>query len=72
MVVDAPGGDLAGVFRAAAPNPACNGFAVGWSLFEGVARRWFAGEVDYGEAAGIVADNFGRAIGMWREAAPTA
>lgn len=71
LVLDAPGGDLAGIFRAAA-NPVCKGFAVGWSLLEGVARRWFAGEVDDGEAAESIADNFRHAIGMWRDAAADA
>ena len=51
LVVDAPGDDLAGNFRVAAPNPVCKGFVVGWHLLGGVARRWFAGEVDDGEAA---------------------
>ena len=72
LVLDSPGDDLAGIFRAAAPNPVCKGFAVGWSLLEGVARRWFAGEADDGEAAEIIADDFRRAIGMWRDAAHTA
>ena len=72
LVPDAPGGDLAGIFRAAAPNPVCKGFAAGWSLFDGVARRWFAGEVDDGEAAESIADNFRRTIGMWRDAAAEA
>ena len=72
LVLDAPGDDLAGTFRAAAANPACKGFAIGWSLLGGVARRWFAGEVDDGEAAAIIADDFKRAIGVWRDAAHTA
>ena len=72
LVVDAPGDDLAGNFRVAAPNPVCKGFVVGWHLLGGVARRWFAGEVDDGEAAAIIADDFKRAIGVWRDAAHTA
>ena len=72
LLLDAPGGDLAGTFRAAAANPVCKGFAVGWSLLEAVARRWFAGEVDDGEAVEIIANGFRRAIGMWRDAAHTA
>ena len=69
LVLDAPGNDLAGSFRVAAPNPVCKGFAVGESMFGGVARRWFAGEMSDGEAAGVIAGNFECAIGMWRNAA---
>ena len=72
LVLDAPGSDLAGIFRVAAPNPVCRGFAVGWSLLDGVAHRWFGGEVDDGETAAIIADDFRCAIGMWRDAASSA
>ena len=72
LVLDAPEDDLAGIFRVAAANPVCKGFTLGWSLLEGVARRWFAGEVNDGEAVERIATDFRRAIGIWRDAAHTA
>ena len=72
LVLDAPGDDLAGTFRVAAANPVCKGFTLGWSLLDGVARRWFAGEVNDGEAVERIATDLRRAIGMWRDAAAEA
>ena len=69
LVLDVPGSDRAGNFRAAACNPACKGFVAGPGIFDEVAGRWLAGEMNDGEAAGAIAGNFERAIGEWRDAA---
>ena len=72
QMLDAPEHERAESFRVAAPNPICRGFVVGQSMFGDVARRWFAGEMNDGEAANIIAGNFERAIDMWRDAALSA
>ena len=69
LVCDAPGSDPADSFRLAAPIPVCKGFVAGPSMFDDAARRWFGGALGDAEAAGIIAGNFERAIGIWRNVA---
>ena len=68
LVSDVPGSDSVEGFRAAAHMPVCKGFVAGLSSIEGVAHRWFGGELGDGEAADIIAGNFQRSIENWRNA----
>ena len=68
LVRDVPGSGRADKFRVAASNPVCKGFVAGPGIVDEVAGRWFAGEMNDGEAADAIAGNFERAIGVWRDA----
>ena len=70
--LDAPEDDLADSFRLAASSPVCKGFAIGRSIFGDAARRWFAGEMNDGEATVQIAEKYERVIRMWQMAAASA
>jgi len=60
--------ELAAAFQAAAGEPIVKGFAVGRTIFDAVARRWFAGEMDDEAATAALAERFERLVGAWRAA----
>ncbi len=68
LVQVVPGSERDGSFRIAASNPVCIGFVAGPDIFHDVASRWFAGEMNDGEATDIIAAKFESAIGLWRDA----
>ena len=72
LVHDAPGSDRDTSFRTAASVEVCKGFVDDRSAIDGVARRWFAGELNDGEAVDTIAGNFERAVRLWRDAARSA
>jgi 5-dehydro-2-deoxygluconokinase len=54
-------------FALAARHPVCKGFAVGRSIFMGVARRWFQGACDDSRVVDEVASNYLRLVALWRK-----
>ena len=54
-------------FALAARHPVCKGFAVGRSIFMGVARRWFDGACDDSQVVHEVAANYLRLVELWRK-----
>jgi len=55
-------------FAAAARHPVCKGFAVGRSIFMGVARQWFAGKCSDEAVIAEVAKNYSSLVETWRKA----
>jgi 5-dehydro-2-deoxygluconokinase len=66
--LSAPPQELAAAFAAAAGEPIVKGFAVGRTIFDKVARRWFVGEIDDEAATAALAQRFERLVGAWRAA----
>jgi 5-dehydro-2-deoxygluconokinase len=55
-------------FAVAARFPVCKGFAVGRTIFGGVARDWFAGRCGDGAVVTEVAQRYARLTGLWDRA----
>lgn len=66
--LSAPPEELLASFRAAAPVHAVKGFAVGRTIFNDVARSWFAGEVSDDEAVDALAGRLRELAEAWRAA----
>jgi 5-dehydro-2-deoxygluconokinase len=60
--------DLIASFRAAAPFSIVKGFAIGRTLFDEVARQWFAGAMNDQTAAAGMAQRFSLLVAAWRGA----
>jgi 5-dehydro-2-deoxygluconokinase len=69
--LDAPIEDLEGSFGIAAGFDLVKGFAVGRTIFDGAARRWFADEIDDATAVEDMADGFARLCAIWDAARGT-
>ncbi|WP_287850883.1 5-dehydro-2-deoxygluconokinase [Acidiphilium sp.] len=66
--LDAPEADLAASFAVAAGFSLVKGFAVGRTIFAGVARAWLTGEMDDGTAVTEMARRFARLCAIWDDA----
>lgn len=64
----APESELVASFRAAAPFKVVKGFAVGRTIFNAVAREWFAGRSDDEAAVAELAGRFRTLVDAWRAA----
>ncbi len=65
--LNAPLDDLRGAFSAVTDIELCKGFAVGRSIFAGLAPDWFAGRLDDKALVDRTAENFGQLIALWDE-----
>jgi 5-dehydro-2-deoxygluconokinase len=63
-----PEAELIECFAAAAPFEIVRGFAIGRTIFQDVARAWFAGSMSDGDACKAMAANFSRLVQAWRAA----
>ena len=54
-------------FAATASEPLCNGFAIGRSIYGGLARRWLAGEMIDAELMSSVVEGYERMVSPWRK-----
>jgi 5-dehydro-2-deoxygluconokinase len=66
--LSAPESELLAAFETAAPVPIVKGFAVGRTIFNGVAADWMSGRIDDEAAIGRLAANFSTLIEAWRSA----
>jgi 5-dehydro-2-deoxygluconokinase len=66
--LSAPHSQLVGSFAAAAQFNIVKGFAVGRTIFDDVARRWFRAEIQDDEAVNGMAEKFRALVGAWRQA----
>ena len=66
--LSAPQEELLESFRAAAPVRVVKGFAVGRTIFNGVAQRWFSGQISDEQATAELAGNLGALVDAWRAA----
>ena len=66
--LSAPQEELLESFRAAAPVGVVKGFAVGRTIFNGVAQRWFSGQISDEQATAELAGNLGALVDAWRAA----
>jgi 5-dehydro-2-deoxygluconokinase len=60
--------ELIGCFATAAPFAIVKGFAIGRTIFQEVARAWFAGSVSDTDACKEMAVNFSRLANAWQSA----
>ncbi|MDE0203807.1 MAG: DUF2090 domain-containing protein, partial [Rhodospirillaceae bacterium] len=65
---DAPVDELNASLRVAAGYDMVKGFAIGRTIFAGVARAWLAGTMTDDEATTRMADNFARLCEVWDKA----
>jgi 5-dehydro-2-deoxygluconokinase len=63
-----PETELIACFAAAAPFRIVKGFAIGRSIFQDAARRWFAGSLSDAAACEAMAANFSRLANAWQSA----
>lgn len=63
-----PEAELIGCFATAAPFAIVKGFAIGRTIFQDVARAWFAGSMSDAEACKAMAANFSSLANAWRGA----
>jgi 5-dehydro-2-deoxygluconokinase len=63
-----PHDELVQSFAVAARVGVVKGFAVGRTIFNGAATRWFKGEIDDAAAVDALADNLGGLVDAWRRA----
>lgn len=63
-----PEADLIACFAAAAPFAIVKGFAIGRTIFQDVARAWFAGSMSDADACKAMAANFSRLANAWQNA----
>jgi 5-dehydro-2-deoxygluconokinase len=63
-----PESDLIACFGAAAPFGIVKGFAIGRTIFQDVARDWFAGVMGDADACKAMAANFSRLANAWQSA----
>jgi 5-dehydro-2-deoxygluconokinase len=63
-----PEAELIASFAAAAPFAIVKGFAIGRTIFQDVARAWFAGSMSDAEACKAMAANFSRLANAWQNA----
>ncbi|MEO7208249.1 MAG: 5-dehydro-2-deoxygluconokinase [Steroidobacteraceae bacterium] len=63
-----PEAELIACFAAAAPYAIVKGFAIGRTIFQGVARAWFAGAISDAAACKAMAANFSRLANAWQGA----
>jgi 5-dehydro-2-deoxygluconokinase len=63
-----PHDELVQSFTVAARVGVVKGFAVGRTIFNGAATRWFKGEIDDAAAVDALADNLGGLVDAWRRA----
>ena len=54
-------------FEQASGQTFCKGFAVGRSVFQASAERWFAGEIDDNEVIEQVGANYSRLMQLWAQ-----
>jgi 5-dehydro-2-deoxygluconokinase len=66
--MSAPEDELVGSFVAAAPFKIVKGFAVGRTIFDAVARRWFCGEMTDDAAVNGMAEKLTALVSAWRRA----
>lgn len=66
--LSAPQEELLASFKAAAPVQTVKGFAVGRTIFNDVARGWFAGELDDEAAIASLAERLTVLVEAWRTA----
>jgi 5-dehydro-2-deoxygluconokinase len=66
--LEAPEGELAKGFGAAAGEKAVKGFAVGRTIFNGAAQDWLAGKMSDREATADMAERFANLVRLWRKA----
>ncbi|MBT7354822.1 MAG: DUF2090 domain-containing protein, partial [Rhodospirillaceae bacterium] len=64
--LNAPMQDLIADFALGAASPVCKGFAVGRTLFHDAATAWFAGQIDDGQAATQISNNYQNLLKAWR------
>ena len=57
--------ELGDCFRLAAGQPLCKGFAVGRSIFQESAERWFAGDIDDNGVVLQITNNYARLMELW-------
>jgi len=63
-----PEAELIGCFASAAPFAIVKGFAIGRTIFQDVARTWFAGSMSDADACKTMAANFSRLANAWHGA----
>jgi 5-dehydro-2-deoxygluconokinase len=63
-----PESELIACFAAAARFPIVKGFAIGRTIFNDVARAWFAGALSDADACKAMAANFSRLANAWQSA----
>lgn len=63
-----PEAELTACFATAAPFAVVKGFAIGRTIFQDVARAWFAGAMSDAAACKAMAANFSRLAHAWRSA----
>ncbi len=68
MGLSATEGELAGSFAAAAPFKIVKGFAVGRTIFDAIARRWFGGAMSDDAAVNGMAEKMTALVSAWRRA----
>lgn len=66
--LSAPEDELIASFDAAAPMEVVKGFAVGRTIFHGVAAKWLSGEYDDDQAVAALTDNLRVLVDAWRAA----
>lgn len=66
--LDAPEEDVMAAIENAAHHKVCKGFAVGRTIFGEVARAWFAGSMDDGQAVTEMASRYARLVDCWIKA----
>jgi 5-dehydro-2-deoxygluconokinase len=66
--LSAPADELVDSFVAAAPFSVVKGFAVGRTIFDGVAREWFRGEMSDEAAVQGMAERLTALVSAWRRA----
>ena len=57
--------ELKDCFELASKHDLCKGFAVGRSIFQEAAERWFAGEIDDNKVVLQIANKYTRLLEMW-------
>ncbi|HEY6618208.1 MAG TPA: 5-dehydro-2-deoxygluconokinase [Steroidobacteraceae bacterium] len=63
-----PEAELIGCFATTAPFAIVKGFAIGRTIFQDVARAWFAGSMSDADACKTMAANFSRLANAWQDA----
>jgi 5-dehydro-2-deoxygluconokinase len=66
--LSAPEEELVASFEVAASFPLVKGFAVGRTIFNTTAQRWFAGAIGDDEAVEELAQRFSSLVQAWRRA----
>lgn len=66
--LDAPEEDVMAAIENAAHHKVCKGFAVGRTIFGEVARAWFGGSMDDGQAVAEMASRYTRLVDCWIKA----